>query len=114
MLIEEPKNRIKQIKNRARVEAIINNITNGKDSAWVRNALRVLRKVGPTYGTFTTCDIWNTLDAYEIAPPDEPRAMAAVVRQAKSNGWIKASNNWKKSTRSSNHGRPVRVWRWVE
>ena len=104
--------RIKQIEARREADSIIKAIDNGQDSDWIRNALRVLRKIGPRLGMFTSCDIWNTLEGLEIIAPNEPRAMAAVITKAKQFGWIKSTGMWRTSSRKVNHGRPVRVWRW--
>lgn len=103
----------KQIAARRKADLIIQSIQTGQDSTWIRNALRVLRKIGPKLGVFTTCDIWFTLEGLGIAPPEEPRAMAAVITKAKQLGWIKSTDSWRTSARSVNHGRPVRVWRWA-
>lgn len=111
-MLYDVENRLKQIEARNKVEEIINSIENGKDSEWIRNSLRVLRKIGPKLGVFTSCDVWTYLDGIGIIPPQEPRAMAAVITKAKSNGWIESTDMWRTSTRSVNHGRPVRVWRW--
>ena len=113
MVYSDIGSRVNQIRARSKVEDIINSIENGKDSAWIRNALRVLRKIGPTLGVLTSCDLWVYLEGIGIAPPHEPRAMAAVITKAKSNGWIESTDEWRRSQRTVNHGRPVRVWRWT-
>ena len=113
MVLTDINKRMKQIEARKQADKIIQAIDKGQDSEWIRNALRVLRKIGPKLGVFTTCDIWFTLEGLEIAPPEEPRAMAAVITKAKQLGWIKSTDNWRTSARSVNHGRPVRVWRWI-
>ena len=105
--------RMAQIEARRDLDSIISGLEAGKDSEWIRNALRVLRKIGPKYGSFTACDIWKTLEALMIAEPEEPRSMAAVITKAKSFGWIESTNMWRTSTRRVNHGRPVRIWKWV-
>lgn len=106
--------RVSQIEARNKVESIINGMNYGKDSEWVRNATRILRIKGPSLIEFTTCDLWKSLEELMIIPPSEPRAMAAVITKAKKNGWIKSTQNWRTSSRSVCHGRPVRVWRWVQ
>ena len=106
--------RVQQIDARYKVDEIIKAIDNGKDSEWIRNALRVLRKIGPSLGMLTTCDLWKSLEGLGIAPPGEPRAMAVVVTKARSNGWIESTDIWRTSSRAVCHGRPVKVWRWVQ
>ena len=103
-----------QIEARKKVDQIIQAIDKGKDSTWIRKALRVLRKIGTKLGLFTTCDLWFTLEGLELEPPEEPRAMAAVITKAKKLGWIKSTGKWRTSSRSVNHGSPVRVWRWLQ
>lgn len=113
MVLSDIDKRMKQIEARKKADKAIQAIDVGQDSEWIRNALRVLRIIGPKHGVLTSCDIWNALDALEIIAPNEPRAMAAVITKAKSFGWIKSTDMWRTSTRSINHGRPVRVWRWT-
>ena len=72
--------RMKQIEARKEADKIIQAIDKGQDSDWIRNALRVLRKIGPGLGILTTCDLWNSLEGLGIVSPNEPRAMAAVIR----------------------------------
>lgn len=104
--------RSEQIDARLEVERILASIEDGRDSSWIRCGLRVLRAMGPSLGSFTTCDLWNALEMAEIAPPEEPRAMAVIITKARSNGWIESTSEWRTSSRKVNHGRPVRVWRW--
>lgn len=105
--------RMKQIQARNELDSILTSIENGRDSEWIRNALRVLRQIGPQHGTFTSCDLWLALEVLGIISPDEPRSMAVVITKAKKFGWIKSTDMWRTSSRRVNHGRPVRVWRWV-
>jgi DNA helicase HerA-like ATPase len=44
---------MKQIEARKEADKIIQAIDNGQDSDWIRNALRVLRKIGPGLGILT-------------------------------------------------------------
>ena len=113
MVLSDIDKRMKQIEARSKADEIIKAIDKGQDSDWIRNALRVLRKIGPSLGILTTCDLWNTLENLGIVSPNEPRAMAAVIMKAKQFGWIKSTDMWRTSSRKVNHGRPVRVWRWV-
>ncbi len=102
------------IEARRTVENIIQGFTKGKDSEWVRNALRALRIIGPHKKHITSDDIWNQLDCMDIYPPNERRAMAAVLTQAKKHQWIKPTSLYVRSSRKVNHGRPIRVWEWVQ
>lgn len=98
--------------NRRIVDDIIRAFENGKDAAWVRCALRAMRRVAPCLGSFSSDQVWGELDRMQIHTPAEPRAMAAVFNYAKRHGWIESSMTFVKSKRSVNHGRPVRVWTW--
>lgn len=96
------------------LDEILSALEGGRDSEWVRNALRILSIVGPKLGQFTTCDLWKHMDELMLVKPDEPRSMAVVITKARAHGWIVSTNNWKSSDRKVNHGRPVRVWRWLK
>lgn len=112
-MLSDPSARMAQINARQQVEEILAAIDQGPDAAWIRCALRVLRRVGPSQGKFTTCDLWVALEEAMIAPPGEPRAMAVVITKARSNGWIESTGEWRSSHRKVNHGRPTKVWRWI-
>ncbi len=96
------------------VDEIIRAFENGRDASWVRCGLRAMRRVAPNLGSFSSDDIWHELERMEILPPEEPRAMAAVFNYAKRHEWVESTMQFVKSTRRTNHGRPVRVWRWIQ
>jgi len=77
------------------------------DAAWTKTALSKIRLMPER---FTTDDMWLAMQDEPVSTP-EPRAMGAVMMQAKRAGWITTTNEWARSTRPCCHARPVRVWR---
>lgn len=94
-------------------DAAIDQVRAGMDMAWYATAFRVVRQLGQSGKHFTTDDVWDALDKLPVATP-EPRALGAVMRDAKRAGSIQPTNNYAKSRRAACHARPVRVWVGVE
>lgn len=80
------------------------------DREWYRSALDIVWSLG---NTFTTDDVWAALDRHGEPAPHEPRALGAVMRDARKRGWIAPTSEYRQSTRPECHGRPVRVWKAV-
>lgn len=76
---------------------------------WLTACRRVIRRLALEQRTFSTDDVWTGLREYDVKVP-EPRAMGAVMRQARHERWITPLNAWKISTRPACHCRPVRLW----
>ena len=75
---------------------------------WMDAATAAVRRVCSRVRFFTTDDVWSELGSdYKT---HEHRAMGAVMRRAKSEGWCVPTLNYEVSTREIAHGRPVRVW----
>jgi len=62
---------------------------------------------------FSTDQVFEALAAADVPPPPEPRAMGAVIRRVQREGRIAWGGEWRPSSRTINHGRPLRVWRRV-
>ena len=72
----------------------------------IQKAVEYVRFAAPRLMTFTTDDLFE---------PDEwaftdSRAIGAVMQRAQKLGYIKATDDWRRSTRAKCHGRPKRVW----
>lgn len=77
------------------------------DPDWMRQARRVLRQLAGSGADFTADDVWARL----TVRPAEPRALGAVIREAKLGGLIYDTGRSQPSTSRLGHARPVRVWR---
>lgn len=109
---------VNELKNKLNDENELNKIITlmdeGKDREWIQKAYFCLNVLAEQFGEFTTCDLWIALHRLGISDPIEPRSMAVVIIKARNAGFIRSTSKWIKSPRSVNHGRPVRVWEWVQ
>jgi hypothetical protein len=76
------------------------------DPGWYERALAALHALAGRQGTVTADDLWALVE-----PPREPRALGAVLREGRRNGWVVPTEKTVKSARAANHARPIRVWR---
>jgi hypothetical protein len=90
----------------ARVEA-------NADPEWKARTLDAIRWLCRTQREITTDDVWLYLRQHDIAAPHEPRALGAVMNQARNRGWIAATDRVINSSRPECHRRPVRVWQVI-
>jgi len=81
----------------------------GAPAGWMDEARDTVEAVASVLGEFTSEDVW----AAGLAQPSEPRALGAVLHALAAEGCIRATGEWRKGGRVESHGRPVRVWRWV-
>ena len=77
------------------------------DKEWKAEAMRAVVRVARERGRFTTDDVWAVLGE---SGTHEPRAMGAIMRQAARNGWVRATDEYVRSSRVACHARPLRVW----
>ena len=75
---------------------------------WVQRARDAATMVALARFDFTTDDVW---DALGDDRPTEPRALGAVMKQLAGEGRIRATGEYRKSSRVDCHARPVAVWR---
>jgi len=99
-------------------QALLNlDATNARDKALDRlqtaneqriaRAVREIRKVAPLLREFTTDDLFPDPAAWDFT---DPRAIGAVMQQAKRLGLIKPTDRVRNSNQSTCHARPKRVW----
>jgi len=82
------------------------------DSGWLDAALDAIHTLAIDQNIcFTTDEVWHLLEAGNVEPPREPRAMGAVMRTAQGRGIIRATGEYRKSRRVECHGRPIMIWR---
>ena len=77
---------------------------------WVGRARDAVQLVALARFDFTTDDVWDALGGDR---PQEPRALGAVMKQLAGEGKIRATGEYRKSSRVDCHARPVAVWRVV-
>jgi DNA-binding IclR family transcriptional regulator len=70
--------------------------------------LKAVRAVAERQPMLTSEDV---ILAYTGTTPHEPRVLGAVMREAKRQGWIVPTEEWRLSVRPESHRRPQRVWR---
>jgi hypothetical protein len=87
----------------ARVEA-------NAPEGWVQRARDTVNLIALSRFDFTTDEVWDALG--EDRPP-EPRALGAVMKSMARDGYIRATGEYRKSSRVDCHARPVAVWRVV-
>jgi hypothetical protein len=78
-----------------------------QDAAWLEQALDVVRELARQHRHLTVDDCWANVGA----PPRDPRQMSALMVAAQKQGLIQKSSAHRPSTRPTNGGRSVRVWR---
>ena len=94
-----------QTTEQARDEAI----ARARDHAptdWYERALQAVQALARRLYEFTTDEVWAEVKEH----PPEPRALGAVMEEARRNGWITRTDRTRKSVRRDCHGRPVRLW----
>lgn len=79
------------------------------DREWYGDALGIVAALARRGEAFTTDDVWAQTDP--TLSTHEPRALGAVMRDARKRGWIVPTSEYRQSSRLECHGRPVRVWR---
>jgi len=73
---------------------------------WNEYADGFLDAAAERWGAFTTDDLW---DGGLVQPPNDPRALGAVMRRARARGVIVATGEYRQSVRR--HLAPIPVWR---
>ncbi len=78
-----------------------------QDAAWLQDALLVLRKIALRSDRLSVDDCWR-----EIArPPRHHSQMSALILAGQRRGWIEKTSVHRRSVRTVNGGRTVRIWR---
>lgn len=86
-------------------DAAIARVGKNSDPEWFATAMYAVRKLAMSREHFTTDELWCDIDH-----PREPRAIGAVMRQAKRDGLCVATLRYEHSRRVACHARPLRVW----
>jgi hypothetical protein len=78
---------------------------------WEEKAFSAVVDAAQTYETFSTDEVWEMLEVFGEKPPADSRRMGSVIKAAEAERIIIGTFSFKRSRRSINHGRPVRIWR---
>ena len=89
----------------------VKRVHDNADPLWLENALTAVRYCATTHREFTTDDVWAYLISIGQDKQREPRALGAVMRQAKTLGIIEVTDRTRVSERVVCHQNPKRVWR---
>lgn len=81
------------------------------NAEWFRTALLHVHRIAGEVASLTADDVWNSLDAFGVLPPTQPKALANVLKQAHREGWIEPSMTFVRCTRPSRNSGTVRVWK---
>lgn len=79
------------------------------DTEWKAAVALAIRFCAKTRDAFTTDEVWSLLTGRDAT--HEPRAMGAMMQEAKRAGVIAPTKEWRESARPECHARPCRVWR---
>ena len=88
----------------------ITQVDENADAAWKAECYRVIEWMAKSKQFFSADEVWEHL----TGGTHEPRAMGAIFIQAKKDGLIKPTSEWRPSVRPSQHRQPVRVWRSLD
>lgn len=91
-----------------RRDAALRDVEAGAEK-WVAAIVDIVRRLASGY-EFTTDQLWQVAIALGMKV-GEPRAMGAVLNNARRVGLVEATGNYRKSERPECHARPVLVWR---
>lgn len=89
---------------RDRGEQAIRQAGENAPADWLIEAFGTVRLLAETQAKFTADDVWRMVGA-----PPEPRALGAIMRQAKREQLCEPTDMFVTSERR--HGAPIRVWR---
>jgi len=88
----------------------VQQVGDNAEPAWFQSALDTVKILAERKEPFTTDDVWDLLKTRQTTETHEPRAMGAVMRQAKSIGLVAPTSEYRLSRRIECHQRPIRVW----
>lgn len=89
-------------------KAAIAKVDKNANADWMKQALSAVHDVARKSIEFTTDQIWDLLGSSHT---HDNRAMGAIMRQASKLRYCEPSNTTRKTTRASNHRRPLTVWK---
>ena len=98
----------------ALTQQAINQVEENANQQWMDEALEVVKRLSKTFNLFTTDDVWNWMQyLHPDSETHDNRAMGAVMRKAARGKLCIPTDKYIKSTRTSCHHRPIRVWKGI-
>jgi hypothetical protein len=91
-------------------EQAIAEVESHADPEWVAKANQALDVVIKNTTQFTTDQVWEILDSWQVPRPHSPSAMGSIMRNAAKAKRIKKTGRFIPSAQSTNHQRDVAVW----
>jgi hypothetical protein len=88
----------------------ITEVESHADPKWVAKANQALDVVIKNTTQFTTDQVWEILDSWQVPRPHAPSAMGSIMRNAAKAKLIKKTGRFIPSTQATNHQRDVAVW----
>lgn len=85
----------------------IANAGGGAPPGWMDEALALIKRLAAAHAFICADDLW----AAGLSDPPEPRALGAVMRNAKTAGYIEPTKTFISTHQATRHHAPVRVWR---
>lgn len=97
-----------------RTETAITQAAENADGRWIDTALEagiaIAENPADYPAPFGTDELWRRLEAYDVDPPHERRAIAGVVRHLVAAGYWVPTGEYRPSDRPEAHGHPKRVY----
>jgi hypothetical protein len=100
--------KVRQADEAARDQAITQ-VDHAAADGWKDQARRAIWHLAQTRNTFTVDDVWDLLEARQVASPQEPRALGPVLMRAVRAHAIEDTGQMAKSRRR--HGTKITIYR---
>lgn len=94
----------------ARREEAIDRVERNANEEWMEAAVAAGIRLAECTDSLVSEDIFTLLNEFPVGT-HEPRAMGAVMRRLRKDGFIEPTDTFIKSPSPVGHGRPSRVWR---
>jgi hypothetical protein len=78
---------------------------------WEDKAFSAVVDAAHIYDSFTTDEVWQMLEVWGEKAPADSRRMGSIIKRAQAENIIRGTFAFRRSHRSINHGRPVRLWK---
>ena len=88
----------------------IKEVESHADPQWIGKANEALDILIKNNQEFTSDQVWELLDSWQVPRPHAPSAMGAIMRRAALSKRIKKTGRFIPSAQTTNHQRDVAVW----
>ncbi len=107
---DEQPNLFDALLGKSLADAAIERVDEHANEEWKSAALDAVSLCASAYSLFTTDQVYEVLVRYDVET-HERRAMGAIMRRAKTAGWIAPTDDYWPTARPEAHRNPKRVWR---